>query len=106
MYDENVTAKELIADELDPLKEVPLMVKHKGYHTFVSVSECVRDIIQKKIDDGINVTDQDLTTAYSECGQTKKACNCQKAAIVSLKHRVGILDLKMRINNMIKNKDE
>ena len=95
-----LTAKELIADELDPLKEVPLMVKHKGYHTFVSVSECVRDIIQKKIDDGINVTDQDLTTAYSECGQTKKACNCQKAAIVSLKHRVGILDLKMRINNL------
>ena len=95
-----LTAKELIADELDPLKEVPFMVKHKGYHTFVSVSECVRDIIQKKIDDGINITDQDLATAYSECGQTKKACNCQKAAIVSLKHRVGILDLKMRINNL------
>ena len=52
------------------------------------------------MDDGINVTDQDLTIAYSECGQTKKVCNCQKAAVASIKRRVRILDLKMRINNL------
>ena len=99
-----LTAKEITADELDPLKEIlPLLIKHRGRHTFLSAPECVQKIIQKKLDDDIDVTEQDLAIAYSECGQTKKACNCNKSALAALTSKIQLLDLQLRIQNLKSN---
>jgi len=52
------------------LQEIPLLVKHKGKLTLLSASSCVQQIIKKKKDDGIEIDDQALAIAYSECGCT------------------------------------
>ena len=60
-------------------------------------------IIDKKLDDDIDVTEQDLAIAYSECGQTKKACNCNKSALAALTSKIQLLDLQLRIQNLKSN---
>ena len=94
-----LTAKELIADDLDPLKEVPLLVKHNGVHTFVSDS-FLQNVIQKKIDNGEKVTERDLLNAYAENGGSKKSCNCKKSMISSLTSKIQLLDLQIKINKL------
>lgn len=61
------------ADPLAPLKEIPLLVRHKHKLLYVGVNECVHNIIQNKADSGIKITDQELAIAYAECGHPKNA---------------------------------
>lgn len=65
------------------LQEVPLLYKHKGQLILLSASTCVQDIIKKKKDSGIEITDQELAIAYAECGESSglkssfKTCTCK-----------------------------
>jgi len=67
---------------LSHLKETPLLYKHKGQMHLVATSQCVKDILHKKKEDGIKIDDQALAIAFSECGESKnakssfKTCTC------------------------------
>jgi len=69
---------------LTPLKEVPLLVRHKKKLHLVSASSCVQEIIKKKKEAGIKIDDQALAIAFSECGESSglkssfKTCTCEK----------------------------
>lgn len=69
-------------DALNPLKEIPLLYRHKKKLHLVSASSCVQDIIQKKKQAGIKIDDKALAIAYSECDESNKAkssfktCTC------------------------------
>ena len=73
------------SDNISHLQEVPLLYKHKGQLILLSASSCVQDIIKKKKDSGIEIDDQALAIAYSECGESKgnkakssfKTCTCK-----------------------------
>jgi len=60
------------SDNIEHLQEVPLLYKHKGQLILLSASSCVQNIIQKKKDSGIEIDDQALAIAYSECGESNK----------------------------------
>jgi len=72
------------SENISHLQEVPLLYKHKGQLILLSASKCVQDIIKKKKDSGIDITDKELAIAYSECGELKgnkakssfKTCTC------------------------------
>jgi len=70
------------SDNLSHLQETPLLYKHKGKLHLVAASQCVKDILHKKKQDGINIDDQALAIAFSECGESKnakssfKTCTC------------------------------
>ena len=66
----SLEADENTTDELAPLKEVPLLVKHKGKHVFASAPSCVQDIVMQKVKDG-KFSDRMLAEAYEECAGTK-----------------------------------
>ena len=80
-------------DALDPLKEIPLLYRHKKKLHLVSASSCVQDIIQKKKDAGIKIDDKELAIAYSECGESNKAnisfksCTCAKTKLDEEEHK-------------------
>ncbi len=59
-------------DNISHLQEIPLLYKHKGQLILLSASTCVQQIIKKKKEDGIEIDDQALAIAYSECGESKK----------------------------------
>ena len=67
------------------LQEVPLLYKHKGQLFLLSASECVQRKIKEKKDSGIEIDDQALAIAFSECGESKgksakssfKTCTCK-----------------------------
>jgi len=67
------------------LQEVPLLYKHKGQLILLSASECVQRKIKEKKDSGIEIDDQALAIAFSECGESKgqsakssfKTCSCK-----------------------------
>ncbi len=71
-------------ENISHLQEVPLLYKHKGQLILLSASTCVQNIIKKKKDSGIEINDQELAIAYSECGESKgnkakssfKTCTC------------------------------
>lgn len=68
---------------LSHLKETPLLYKHKGQIHLVAATQCVKDILHKKKEDGITIDDQALAIAFSECGESNKAdisfktCTCE-----------------------------
>ncbi len=68
--------------DLDPLKEIPLLYRHNDSLHLVSASQCVQKLIKEKKDVGIKITDKELATVYSECGETNgakssfKTCTC------------------------------
>ena len=70
-------------DALDPLKEIPLLYRHKKDLHLVSASSCVKEIIRKKKEARIKITDQELAIAYSECAESNnlkssfKTCTCK-----------------------------
>jgi len=78
---------------LDPLKEIPLLYRHKKKLHLVSASSCVQDIIQKKKDAGHTIDDKELAIAYSECGESNKAnisfksCTCAKTKLDEEEHK-------------------
>lgn len=59
-------------DNISHLQEVPLLYKHKGQLILLSASTCVQEIIKKKKESGIEIDDQALAIAYSECDKSKK----------------------------------
>lgn len=61
--------------DLDPLKEIPLLYRHKDNLHLVSASDCVKKIIKKKKDSGIEITDKELSMAYSECDDINDSKN-------------------------------
>ncbi len=69
-------------ENLQHLKETPLLYRHKGQLHLVAASQCVKDILHKKKESGIEINDQALAIAFSECGESKKAnssfktCTC------------------------------
>jgi len=67
-------------DALDPLKEIPLLFRHNDSLHLVSASSCVQDIIKKKKDSGIKITDKELSSAFSECGETNVSKNNAKSS--------------------------
>ena len=72
-------------ENISHLQEVPLLYKHKGQLILLSASACVQKIIKEKKDSGIEIDDQELAVAYSECDETKgnkakssfKTCTCK-----------------------------
>ena len=72
------------SENISHLQEVPLLYKHKGQLILLSASACVQKIIKKKKDAGIEIDDQALAVAYSECEESKgknakssfKTCSC------------------------------
>jgi len=80
-------------DALDPLKEIPLLYRHKNSLHLVSASSCVQSIIQKKKDAGIKIDDKELAIAYSECGESNKenisfkSCTCAKTNLDEEEHK-------------------
>ena len=73
------------SDNLEHLQEIPLLYKHKGSLVLLSASACVQRIIKKKKEDGIDIDDQALAIAYSECGESKKAKSSFKTCSCSAK---------------------
>jgi len=96
---------------LTPLKEVPLLVRHKKKLHLVSASSCVQKIIKKKKDAGIEITDQELAIAYSECGESTnlkssfKTCTCEKKQIMPDTEQ-QLVELKSKYSEMEKNHKE
>jgi len=82
----SMSAETTIANQenISHLQEVPLLYKHKGQLILLSASTCVQKIIKEKKDSGIEIDDQALAIAYSECGESKgkkakssfKTCSC------------------------------
>ena len=72
-------------ENISHLQEVPLLYKHKGQLILLSASTCVQNIIKKKKDSGIEINDEALAIAYSECGESNgnkakssfKTCTCK-----------------------------
>ncbi len=70
---------------LTPLKEVPLLVKHKDNLHLVSLSSSVQKIIKNKKDSGIKIDDSILSISHSECKEftslksSFKTCTCEKS---------------------------
>jgi len=70
-------------ENISHLKETPLLYKHKGELHLVAASQCVKDILHKKKEDGIQINDQALAIAFSECDKSKnakssfKTCTCE-----------------------------
>lgn len=71
---------------LSHLQETPLLYKHKGSIHLVAVSQCVKDILRKKKEDGIEINDQALAIAFSECGESNKAKSSFKTCTCDDKH--------------------
>ncbi len=73
------------SENISHLQEVPLLYKHKGHLILLSASSCVQKIIKEKKDSGIEIDDQALAIAFSECGESKgkkakssfKTCTCK-----------------------------
>ncbi len=73
------------SENIEHLQEIPLLYKHKGQLILLSASSCVKKIIKEKKDSGIEIDDQALAIAYSECGEAKgnkakssfKTCTCE-----------------------------
>ncbi len=71
-------------ENISHLQEIPLLYKHKGQLILLSASACVQNKIKEKKDSGIEITDQELAIAYSECGESRgkkakssfKTCSC------------------------------
>ena len=79
--------------DLEPLQEIPLLVKHKGHHTFVSASKCVYNLIQSKLEHGIIVDESALQDAQNQCGAKKAVCNCKN----TLAAKIAKLELLVKI---------
>jgi len=90
---------------LDPLKEIPLLFRHKNELHLVSASSCVQEIIKKKKDAGIKIDDQALAIAYSECGESNnlkssfKTCTCSKINLDEEEHKEMKAKLKATEEN-------
>ena len=72
------------SENISHLQEIPLLYKHKGQLILLSASACVQKIIKEKKDSGIEIDDQALAIAYSECepkGKNAKSsfktCTCK-----------------------------
>ena len=72
--------------DLSPLQEIPLLYKHKGNLHLLSASTCVKNIIKKKKDSGIEINDQELAIAYSECGELLKSKSSFKTCTCDDRH--------------------
>ena len=79
--------------DLEPLQEIPLLVKHKGHHTFVSASKCVYNLIQSKLEHGIIVDESALQDAQNQCGAKTAVCNCKN----TLAAKIDKLELLVKI---------
>ena len=79
--------------DLEPLQEIPLLVKHRGHHTFVSASKCVYNLIQSKLEHGIIVDESALQDAQNQCGAKKAVCNCKN----TLAAKIAKLELLVKI---------
>jgi len=96
---------------LTPLKEVPLLVRHKKKLHLVSASSCVQEIIKKKKEAGIKIDDQALAIAYSECGESSglkssfKTCTCEKKQKMADTEQ-QLVELKSKYSDMQKNHKE
>lgn len=87
-----LTSKQLFAEtttaapggDLDPLKEIPLLYKHKDELHFITASKKVQELIKKKKDSGIEINDKELVATFNECGESNKldssfkSCTCSK----------------------------
>lgn len=84
------------------LQEIPLLYKHKGQLILLSASTCVQNKIKEKKDSGIEITDQELAIAFSECGESRgkkakssfKTCSC--SAKQNIMPREEELEAKLR----------
>ena len=110
-----LNAKESLAaeDELEPLKEVPLLLRHNDKHVFVSVSQCVMDKLQKL---GNSIKEGDVIFAYAECldgsssgssnddgnsSSTPKTACCQKSKkLNALYQKISILEKKIKLQSI------
>jgi len=108
------------SENISHLQEVPLLYKHKGQLILLSASKCVQDIIKKKKDSGIEIDDQALAIAYSECGENTngnkakssfKTCTCDSNRIKmgdeeSLKKENDELRAKLKANEEKENNEK
>jgi len=96
---------------LTPLKEVPLLVRHKKKLHLVSASACVQEIIKKKKEAGIKIDDQALAIAFSECGESAglkssfKTCTCEEKRNMPDTEQ-QLVELKSKYEDMEKNHKE
>lgn len=103
------------ADNLSHLQEIPLLYKHKGKLHFVSASSCVQDIIKKKKEDGIEIDDQALAIAYSECGESQNLKSSFKTCTCDARHKMsqsleaqlkGMEDEKEKLESKLKGMED
>lgn len=96
---------------LTPLKEVPLLVRHKKKLHLVSASSYVQDIIKKKKQAGIKIDDKELSIAHSECGESFglkssfKTCTCEKKQEMP-DNEQQLVDLKSKLKSTNDEKKE
>lgn len=79
------------SDNLSHLQQIPLLIRHKGSLVLASASSCVQNKIREKADAGIEIDDQALAIAYSECGESKsqKSKSSFKTCACSAKHNMS-----------------
>jgi len=105
-------------DALDPLKEIPLLYRHKDKLHLISASSRVQEIIKKKKNAGIKINDQSLVTAFSECGESNNlkssfnTCTCSKNILDEKEHEEmksklkAIEHDKQELESKLKSKEE
>lgn len=86
-------------DPLGPLKEIPLLVRHNHKLVYIATTECVEDIIQAKINSGMDITDEVLASAYAECdgaktGKERSCSPCEQKA--KLAKRIKKIEKKIQ----------
>jgi len=70
-------------DVLNPLKEIPLLYRHKKQLHFVTASQKVKDMIVQRKKDGVTIDDKELAAIFTKCEDklnenSFKTCNCKK----------------------------
>lgn len=78
-------------DDLDPLKEIPILYRHKGSLHFVSASQKVKDMIVQRKKEGVKIDDQELASIMAKCKDPDEespfiTCSCKS------KHNMTIED--------------
>ena len=78
-----LTASQLKADDnLAPLQQVPILIRHKDKLRFVSVSKCVAKKLQANLENDIAINEETLIRAISEAKEKSgentsfSACSC------------------------------
>ncbi len=86
-------------DNISHLKETPLLVKHKGNLHLVAGTQCVKDILHKKKQDGIKIDDKQLAIAYNECYKSNKANTSFKTCTCESKHNMSAEEVQIKKEN-------